>query len=108
MSGTGKPFTKGVSGNPGGRPKGFGHIKEMALKKCPNILKRLEYIANQDVDLRAAVAACTKIMEYGVGKPAQTIDLTNSDGSLSAAWMTALRGIDAGEPDGHQEATVQH
>lgn len=100
----------GQSGNPGGRPKAHGRIRDLALKKCPAILKRLEEIASQDDDLRAAVAACMGIMAYGVGKPVQQVDLSARDGSLAEMFRAAVmsaNGIitEAPEETGRSAAT---
>lgn len=92
----------GQSGNPGGRTKGYGRIRDLALKKCPAILKRLEKIASQDDDLRAAVAACMGIMAYGMGKPVQSVDLSARDGSLAEMFRAAVRsanGLSAEAPE---------
>jgi hypothetical protein len=96
----GGKWKKGQSGNPGGRAKQDYQIKELARKKCPKALRILEQIAEGD-DPRAAVSACMGILAYGIGKPVQQVDLTNSDGSMSQAWLAAMRSVDT-------EATEQH
>jgi hypothetical protein len=107
---TGRPRTTGAwkpgqSGNPGGRTKQEVTIKELAQKKCPAALKRLEQISNQNEDLRSAVAATMGILAYGIGKPSQQIDLTNSDGTLSSAWAAARAEMEA---EDQEEAGVTH
>ena len=39
MPGKGRPFQKGVSGNPGGRPKVLGDVQELARQKSPEAIK---------------------------------------------------------------------
>lgn len=82
-------WVKGQSGNPGGRRKQDYRIKDLALEKCPAALKRLEEISKQNQDLRSAVAATMGILAYGIGKPVQSIDLKNTDGSLD--WASTLQ-----------------
>ena len=40
MPGKGRPFVKGVSGNPGGRPKVLGDVQELARQKSPEAIIR--------------------------------------------------------------------
>jgi hypothetical protein len=41
MPGKGRPFQKGVSGNPGGRPKVLGDVQELARQKSPEAINML-------------------------------------------------------------------
>jgi hypothetical protein len=38
MPGKGRPFQKGISGNPGGRPKVLGDVQELARQKSPGAI----------------------------------------------------------------------
>lgn len=98
-------WKKGQSANPGGRPKEYFATKDYARKKCPWAFERLEQIASQDDDLKAAYSACMGILAYGIGKPVERIDLTSSDGSMSAAWLAAMRSVDT---ETEQEQPVEH
>ena len=108
MSGkVGNPgWQKGQSGNPGGRRKADYRIKDLALKKCPWALERLEEIASQNADLRAAHAACMGILAYGVGKPTQPIDLSAKDGSLAQMFRNAVRSANGMMPEAPEEPGV--
>lgn len=67
-------FTKGVSGNPGGRPKGEGDIRELARKHTPQAIRTLEKVMNDDnANPSARVAASEALLNRGWGRPAQTI-----------------------------------
>jgi len=73
------PFTKGQSGNPGGRPKVEGDIRAAAQDMGPAALKRLEDWMMSD-NPRASVAACTVILDRAYGKTAQAVEVSGKDG----------------------------
>lgn len=63
----GRPFQKGQSGNPGGRPADYGNFRELCRSKSPQAVAALELaLANGD---SASVAAARVLLEYGWGKP---------------------------------------
>jgi hypothetical protein len=63
----GKPWKKGQSGNPSGRPADYGHFRELCRSKSPQAVAALELaLANGD---SASVAAARVLLEYGWGKP---------------------------------------
>lgn len=107
----GKPgnpgWKKGQSGNPGGRRKADYRMKDLALAKCPKAMERLEQLSQQSDDLRAAVAATMGLIAYAIGKPAQSVDLTNSDGTLAGAWAKARADMERND-DEQGEAGVTH
>ena len=73
----GRPFKKGQSGNPSGRPKQSQPIKEAIQadyeKHGHNVIERLR---TERLDLYLA---------YGFGKPTENISLMDSDGTPLAA-----------------------
>ena len=44
MPGKGRPFQKGTSGNPGGRPKVLGDVQELARERSPEAMDTLAAI----------------------------------------------------------------
>src|SRR5262245_13338752 len=71
----GKPFQKGRSGNPGGRPKEIAEVKELARQHMPAAIDALVSIMNNTKASDAArVSAATALLDRGYGKPQQHID----------------------------------
>jgi hypothetical protein len=89
------PFEKGKSGNPGGRPKENEEIKALAIKHCPKAIERLAVLMD-DENSRTAVAACTAMLDRGLGKPAQSIE---HSGSIARDHEEILENLDNPEPD---------
>ncbi len=71
----GRRFQRGLSGNPGGRPKNppeMAEVIELARQRRPAAVRRLAQIAmNKKTPPVAAVMACNSILDRGYGKPIQ-------------------------------------
>ena len=77
MPGKGRPFRKGVSGNPGGRPKVLGDVQQLARQKSPEAINTLSNIMHDEKAPPAArVAAANALLDRGYGKPTQPISQT--------------------------------
>jgi hypothetical protein len=72
--GPGRPFVKGQSGNPGGRPKNVLAIRRLALDMCPEALEKLAKLMREAKSERAQAAAAGAILDRGCGKPTQPIE----------------------------------
>jgi hypothetical protein len=68
----GKPWQKGQSGNPGGRPRVAADVREEARKHTREALNRLVHWMRSD-DPQASIRAATALLDRGCGKPAQEV-----------------------------------
>jgi hypothetical protein len=79
MPGKGKPFPKGVSGNPGGRPKVLGDVQKLARQKSPEAINTLSNIMhNEKAPPAARVAAAQRFARSRLRQtnPANLADLS--------------------------------
>lgn len=86
-------FTKGQSGNPGGRPRKSAEqleIERLAREHGPNAIKRLAHWMDSD-NPKASISACQVLLNRGYGAPDVSINstVTHELGSLSDADLAA-------------------
>ena len=73
----GRPFPKGKSGNPGGRPRVIGDVQELARERSPEAINTLAAIMDDPKAPPAArVAAANSLLDRGYGRPTQPISQT--------------------------------
>jgi hypothetical protein len=86
-----KPWQKGVSGNPQGRPPAAIDVAELARKhgpKCVDVISRLL----DDDDPKMRLAAATALLDRGFGKPRQEVSNdTKDERSFTFLHLVAAR-----------------
>jgi hypothetical protein len=76
-------FQKGVSGNPGGRPKIAEEIQELAGQHSPEAIETLVQIMKKGTPDSARALAADKILDRACGRAPQAHTGTNPDGSIN-------------------------
>ncbi len=71
----GRPFPKGVSGNPGGRPKSDPVVKEILKAASPDAARTLVELLNSEKD-SIRLAAAQDILDRTQGKAMQMQDVS--------------------------------
>ena len=73
--GNGKPFAKGKSGNPSGRPKVPQEFKDLAKEKSLDALNKIiEIMENPESDKKDVLRASEMIIDRAWGKATQQIE----------------------------------
>ena len=86
----GRPFQRGVSGNPGGRPKGFGELIRRETRDGAELVQFMLGVFRGEVkqaSLRDRVAAVSWLADRGFGKPpTSTVDEDPVEARISVVF----------------------
>ena len=77
----GRPFAKGESGNPGGKPKELKEIQLEARRLSSIALGTLRRVCESGKSDAACVAAANAILDRAFGKPSQALEHSGPDGA---------------------------
>jgi uncharacterized protein DUF5681 len=88
----GRPFAKGQSGNPGGRPKMPEELKDAMRGLADKAVEVLREAMKCD-DPRVRVMAATAALDRGYGRPAQTVNAKIEGVDIAEAHLQALQAF---------------
>ena len=92
-------FKKGLSGNPGGRPKVLSEVQELARSyTAENIEGLMEIARNAKSPAQARVAARVAVLDRAWGKPGQSIDMNVNPKDELDQMLETLDGKTRGIP----------
>ena len=87
----------GQSGNPSGRPREVGHVKELARQYTEEAIRTLAELMRTGKPDRTRVAAAEALLDRAWGRPAQAI--TGEDGgALEIRFVTQVPRPGGGTP----------
>jgi hypothetical protein len=69
-------FSKGKSGNPGGRPKVLGELQELARRHAPEVIEELARLAVKARSETARIAAGRELLDRGFGRARQSLEVS--------------------------------
>src|SRR5260370_142304 len=81
-------FLPGVSGNPTGRPKGAGEIRELARQYVPDALAKIASLVRSN-DEKVALAASQEILNRVFGRPLQSVEAETVKWDMGQLYLAA-------------------
>jgi ribonuclease HI len=93
-------WKRGQSGNPGGRPRGEGHVRDLAKRHTEEAIEALVGVLRNSTNDRARLQAAETILSRAWGKPAQDMSISfkgRTVDDLTEQELESLLGYDTGE-----------
>ena len=87
----GRPFVKGQSGNPGGRPRVVAEVRELARAHAPEAITELVRLTKEAKSDTARIAAIKELLDRAYGKATQLVTVENDEPSLTDMNLNELR-----------------
>jgi hypothetical protein len=81
MAKTRTSFTKGKTGNPGGRPSGAFQARDLARKHTKAAIDKLFAIMQKGISEQAQIGAAVALLDRGWGKPIAVTEHGGTEGS---------------------------
>ena len=102
-----KPFPKGQSGNPAGRPGIIGEVRDLARTHAEDAIAALaEIAADRSAPPSARVSAAGELLNRGYGRPPQAIAIAGS-ASLADQHLAALKILSERAKAGQEARVVE-
>jgi hypothetical protein len=105
--GKGRPWPKGRSGNPGGRPKILGAVQALARRHTVEAIGELVRLMRVGESDYVKLAATKELLSRAWGQPVQPIEGTGEDGGITVVIRQFADDDDASraEVDFHGDAS---
>lgn len=92
----GRPFEKGKSGNPGGRPRVISELRDLARAYAPAAIKELGRLVLKARSEMARIAAAKELLDRGCGKATEI--LAGEEGFDIGPTMIEVRFVKSRQP----------
>lgn len=95
------PFEKGVSGNPGGRPRQDNRVRDLAQAQTENAIAGLvSVLEDKGAPAASRVSAAVALLDRGWGKPVQPVAGEGEDGAINLVHRIERVIVNASDRDG--------
>ncbi len=97
MPGRGRPWPKGVSANPGGRPAGVGQVRGLARRYTAEAVAKLVGLMRNGSSGTIQLNAAVELLIWGYGRPATVAPFSDEAGSVLIEFVHNWRDPDTGQ-----------